>query len=94
MDLASSLEAKFGARPSKLYEIRGKRGKFCYHAQDAKVGRKSQFWGHPKFRVQNLGYLSPILLEAKFWGSNKNFKGKILGPSPRTTKIEDPLGSK
>ena len=38
--------------------------------QDAKVGEESQFWGHlglyPKFKGQNLGYLSPIFLEAKF----------------------------
>ena len=38
--------------------------------QDAKIGKESQFWGHLglylKFKGQNLGYLSPIFLEAKF----------------------------
>ena len=38
--------------------------------QDAKIEKESQFWGHLglylKFKGQNLGYLSPIFLEAKF----------------------------
>ena len=38
--------------------------------QDAKVGKESQFWGrlglYLKFKGQNLGYLSPIFLEAEF----------------------------
>ena len=38
--------------------------------QDAKIGKEKQFWRHLglylKFKGQNLGYLSPIFLEAKF----------------------------
>ena len=29
-----------------------------------------------KFKGQNLGYLSPIILEVEFWGSNTNFRGR------------------
>ena len=43
-----------------------------------------------KFRGQNLGYLSFIFLEAKFWGSNKNFRGKIWGQAPRPPYMEVP----
>ena len=38
--------------------------------QDPKIWKESQFWWHLglnlKFKGQKLGYLSPILLEAKF----------------------------
>ena len=38
--------------------------------QDAKLGKEKHFWRHLglylKFKLQNLGYLSPIFLEAKF----------------------------
>ena len=57
--------------------------------QDAKIGKESQFWGHLglylKFKGQNLGYLSPIFLEAKIWGSDMNFRGKIWGQAPPTS---------
>ena len=36
---------------------------------------------YPKFRGQNLGYLSLIFLEAKFW-LQQEFQRQILGPSP------------
>ena len=69
LDLASSLEAKFGARFSQVHQIRGKIWG-ALSLQDAKIGKESQFWGHLglylKFKGQNLGYLSPIFLEAKF----------------------------
>ena len=69
LDLASSLEAKFGARFSQVHQIRGKIWGVL-SLQDAKIGKESQFWGHLglylKFKGQNLGYLSPIFLEAKF----------------------------
>ena len=67
--LASSLEAKFGARFSQVHQIRGKIWEIPL-LQDAKIGKESKFWGHLglylKFKGQNLGYLSPIFLEAKF----------------------------
>ena len=69
LDLASSLEAKFGARFSQVHQIRGKIWGVLL-LQDAKIGKESQFWGHLglylKFKGQNLGYLSPKFLEAKF----------------------------
>ena len=45
LDLTSSLEEKFGARSGQVHEIRGKTWKVL-SPQDAKVGKKSQFWGH------------------------------------------------
>ena len=38
-----------------------------------------------KFRGQNLGYLSPMFLEAKIWGSDTNFRGKFWGQAPLTS---------
>ena len=43
--LTSSLEAKFGARSGQVHQIRGKIWEVL-SPQDAKVGKKSQFWGH------------------------------------------------
>ena len=69
LDLASSLGAKFEARFSQVHQIRGKIWGVLL-LQDAKIGKESQFSGHVglylKFKGQNLGYLSPIFLEAKF----------------------------
>ena len=46
---------------------------------------QSQFWGHLglylKFKGQNLGYLSPIFLEAKS-GLRHEFQRQNLGPTP------------
>ena len=91
LDLTSSLEAKFGARSSQVHQIRGKTWEVLL-PQDAKVGKESQFWGHLglylKFKGQNLGYLSPIFLEAKCGAptriSNANFGAK----PPRPHNIE------
>ena len=44
LDLASSLEAKFGARFSQVHQIRGKIWGVLL-LQDAKIGKESQFWG-------------------------------------------------
>ena len=69
LDLASGLEAKFGARFSEVHQIRGKIWGVL-SLQDAKIGKNHNFAGHLglylKFKGQNLGYLSPIFLEAKF----------------------------
>ena len=43
LDLTSSLEAKFGARSGQVQKIRGKIWEVL-SPQDAKVGKKSQFW--------------------------------------------------
>ena len=45
LDLTSSLEAKFGARSGQVHQIRRKTWEVM-SSQDAKVGKKSQFWGH------------------------------------------------
>ena len=62
----SSLDAKFGARFSQFHQIRGK----IWEVLLPQEGKESQFGGHLglylKFKGQNLGYLSPIFLEAKF----------------------------
>ena len=71
------------ARFSQAHQIRGNIWEVLL-PQDAKVGKESQFWGHLrlylKFKGQNLGYLSPILLEAKFGAptriSEANFGAK------------------
>ena len=45
LDLTSSLEAKFGAMSGQVHQLRGKIWEVL-SLQDAKVGKKSQFWGH------------------------------------------------
>ena len=45
LDLASSLEAKFGERFIQIHQIRGKVWGVLL-PQDAKIGKESQFWGH------------------------------------------------
>ena len=81
--MASSLEAKFGARFSQVHQIRGKIWGVLL-LQDAKIGKESQFWGHLglylKFKGQNLGYLSPIFLKAKFWG--QSLPTSLYGSTP------------
>ena len=70
LDLASSLEAKFGARFSQVHQIIGKIWGVLL-LQDAKIGKESQFWG--AFRViseiqrAKFGVSVTIFLEAKFW---------------------------
>ena len=93
LDLTSSLEAKFGVRSGQVHKIRGKIWDVL-SPKDAKVGEKSQFWGHiyPKFRGQNLGYLSFLFLEAKF-GAPTRTSEQNLRPSPPDLLIwKYPLG--
>ena len=69
LDLASSLEAKFGARFSQVQQVGGKIWGVLL-LQDPNIGKESQFWGrlglYLKIKGQNLEHLSPIFLEAKF----------------------------
>ena len=85
LDLTSSLEAKFGARFSQFHRIRGKNWEVLL-PQDAKVGKESQVWGHLrlylKFKGQNLGYLSPIFLQAKFGAPTRISEAKFGAKSP------------
>ena len=92
MDLKSSLEAKFGVRSGQVRQIRGKTWEVLL-PQDAKVGKKIPMLGSSlKFRGQNLGYLSPIVLEAKFGAltiiSEANFGAKPP-PPPRPPDMEE-----
>ena len=61
LDLTSNLEAKFGARSGQFHQIREKIWEVL-SPQNAKVPILGSYL---KFRGQNLGYLSLILLEAK-----------------------------
>ena len=90
MDLASSWEAKFGARSSQGHQVNGK-----------KVGRsdkrRRKNWGKPlilglylKFKWKHLGYLSSIFLEA----NSRQISEAILGLSPRPPDMNVPLGLK
>ena len=95
MDLTSSSAAKFGARFSQVHQIRRKIWEVLLPL-DAKVGKESQFWGHLglylKFKGQNLGYLSPIFLEAKF-GAHTGISEANFGAKPPTSLYESiPLG--
>ena len=80
MHLTSSLEAKFGARSGQIHQIRGKTWEVLL-PQDTKVGKNPSFEVVSKIRGQNLGYLSPIFLEAKFEAptriSEANFGAKL-----------------
>ena len=90
VDLASSWEAKFGARSSQGHQINGK-----------KVGRsdnrRRKNWGKPlilgrylKFKWKHLEYLSSIFLEA----NSRRISEAILGLSPRPPDMNVPLGLK
>ena len=45
LNLTLSLEAEFGARSGQVHKIRGKIWEVL-SPKDAKVRKKSQFWGH------------------------------------------------
>ena len=85
LDLTSSLEAKVKARFSQVHQIRGKSWEVLL-PQDAKVGKKSQFWGHLglylKFKGQNLVYLSTIFLEAKFGAPTRISEANLEALAP------------
>ena len=112
MDLASSLEARFGVRSpikrknlesscatrSKNWDIiPGKRFLYylfrCYFKcypftahQNSQRSNTQILGSYLKFKRQNLGYLAPIFLEAKFGApariSEANFGGPTLPPTP------------
>ena len=97
LDLASSLEAEFGARFSQVHQIRGKIWGGLL-LQDAKIGKESQFSGllglYLKFKGQNLGYLPLIFLEAKFRAPTWISEAKFGAKPPRPPYMEvPPLGN-
>ena len=76
LDLTSSLEEKFG----QGHQISRKTWEVLV-PQEAKIGAESRILGsYMKLKRQNLGYLSPIILEAKFEAltgiSEENFRAK------------------
>ena len=84
LDLASSLEAKFGARFSQVHQIRGKIWGVL-SLQDAKFGKESQFWGHLGLYLKFKGKIWGIY-HLYFWRQNlglrHEFQRQNLGPSP------------
>ena len=82
LELKSSLEAKFGARSGQFHQIRGKN-------LGSSVTTRRKSWekimmSSLKFRGQNLGYLSPIFLEAQF-GAPTIVSEANFGPKPPTS---------
>ena len=84
LDLASSLEAKFGARFSQVHQIRGKIWGVL-SLQDAKIGKESKFWGHLRLYLNSKGKIWGIC-HLYFWRQNlglpHEFQRQNLGPSP------------
>ena len=84
LDLTSSLEAKFGAKSSQIHQTRRKTWGVLL-PQDAKVGKNIPILeSYLKFRGQNLGYLSPIFLEARF-GAPTRISEANFGAKPPTS---------
>ena len=85
LDFTSSLEEKFGARSSQVHQIRGKTREVPL-PQDAKVGRSPNFGVISEIRGggQNLRYLSPIFLKAKF-GAPTGISESNFGAKPPTS---------
>ena len=81
LDLTSGLEAKFGARFVKVHQIKGKLGKFCYH-KTQKLGRIPILGSYLKLKRQNLEYLSPIFLKAKFGAPTRISEGNFGAKPP------------
>ena len=91
LDLTSSLEAKFGARSGQVHKIRKKIWEVL-SPKDAKVGKKSQFWGHIWNSEGNIWGICHLYFWGKIWGSNKNLRGKIWCQAPRPSNMESPPG--
>ena len=103
MDLTSSLEAKFGARSGLVHQIKEKTWEVLLITRHSSWGKIPILGSNLKFRGQNLGYLSPIFLEAKFGApiricpvsKSEEFQRQILGqapspPPPRPPDMEVP----
>ena len=88
LDLATTFETKFGARsPNKKKNLGGcgtTRGKNW----DRILGKRSTtpiFGSYLKFKAQNLGYMSPMFLEAKFEALARIFEAKFWAKPPPTS---------
>ena len=86
LDLTSSLEAKFGARPGQVHQIRGKIWEVL-SPQDAKVGKSPNFAVTSEIQRAKFGVFVTFIFGGKIWGSNKNFRGKFWGQAPPDLQI-------
>ena len=92
LDLTSSLETKFGARSGQFHQIRKKIWEVL-SPQDAKVGKKSQFWVISEVQRAKFGVFVIYIFGGKIWRSNKSFRGKIWGQvPPQCPNMEVPPG--
>ena len=88
LDLTSSLEAKFGAKVSQMYQIKGKTWEVL-SPQDAKVGKNPCFGVISEIQTAKFGVLVTNMFGGKIWGSNKNLGSKFWGqvPQPPDMKV-------
>ena len=84
LDLTSSLEAKFGARSGQVHKIRGKFWEVL-SPKDAKVGKKSQFWGHIWSSEGKIWGICHLYFWRQNLGLQQEFQRQNLGPSPPTS---------
>ena len=94
LDLTSSLEAKFGAKLSQIYQIKGKTWEVL-SPQDAKFGKNPYFGVISEIQMAKFGVLVTYTFGGKIWGSNKNLGRKFwgqAGQAPRPPDIKVPLG--
>ena len=92
LDLIASLEANFEARSGHFHQTRRKAWEVL-SPQDAKLGKKSPFWGH----IWNSQGDIWGNCHQYFWRQNlglqQEFQRQFLGPSPpRPPNMEVPLG--
>ena len=80
-----------GARSSQVHQIRGKRGKFCYHKMQ-KVGKNPNSGVISETQGAKFGIFVTYIFGGKIWGSKKNFRGNFRGQPPRPLNMEVPPG--
>ena len=81
MDLKSSLEAKFGARFSQIYEIKGKTREVL-SPQDAKVGKNPYFGVISEIQTAKFGVLVTYTFGGKIWGSKRIWEANFGAKPP------------
>ena len=62
----------------QIHQIRARTWEVLF-SQDAKVGKKFQFWVISEIQRAKFGVFVTYIFGGKIWGSNKNFRGKISG---------------
>ena len=92
LDLTSlSLEAKFGAIFSQIYQIKGKPWEVL-PPQDANVGKNPYFGVISEIQMVKFGVLVIYTFGGKIRGSNKNLGSKFWGQAPRPPDMKVPSG--